>query len=257
MFGGDEFGPGPAFAWHGRGPHRDEGWQPWARRERPFGPPPRPPFDMPFFHFARRFFGPGGPGGPGMGPRMFGRGDLKYALLELLRERPKHGYEMIKDLEERAGGFYTPSAGAVYPTLQLLEDRGWVTSETVEGKRVYTITDAGKQALTEFHERRESFGPHGPWEHHGHRHHHERGPFERARPELRELRHEAMEVARLMRAAVLASDGDTARLERLRAIVRRTRDDLDEFLGQPRTQSAPMEPEEGQFAGESGPVEEV
>lgn len=192
-----------------------------------------------------------------MGPRMFGRGDLKYALLELLRERPKHGYEMIKDLEERAGGFYTPSAGAIYPTLQLLEDRGWVTSETVEGKRVYTITDAGRQALTAFHERRESFGPRGPWEHHGHRHHHEHGPFGRARPELRELRHEAMEVARLMRAAVLASGDDPARLERLRAIVRHTRDELDEFLGQPRAQSAPSEQAEGQTPDEGGPVEQV
>ncbi len=97
-------------------------------------------------------FGPGGPGfrrGLGPGGRMFGRGDLKYALLELLQERPKHGYEMIKELENRAGGFYTPSAGAVYPTLQLLEDRGWVRSQTQEGKKVYTITDAGRQDLAE------------------------------------------------------------------------------------------------------------
>ena len=264
MFGGDEYGPGPAFAGHGhgpghgRGPHGDEGWQPWARRERPFGPPFRPFFEPPIFRMARRFFGPGGPGGPGMGPRMFGRGDLKYALLELLRERPKHGYEMIKDLEDRAGGFYTPSAGAVYPTLQLLEDRGWVTSESVEGKRVYTITDAGKQALVEYHERRESFGPRGPWEHHGHGHHHEHGPFGQARPELRALRHEAMEVARLMRAAVLASDGDVERLERLRAIVQHTRDELDAFLGQGRSESAQGgETAEGTATGESGPVQQV
>lgn len=258
MFGGDDFGP--AFAGHGRGPRREDDWQPWARRERPFGPLFGPPFEPPFLRMARRFFfGPGGPGGPHMGPRMFGRGDLKYALLEALRERPKHGYEMMKELEERAGGFYTPSAGAVYPTLQLLEDRGWVTSESVEGKRVYTITDAGKQALVEFHERRESFGPRGPWEHHGHGHHHghERGPFGQARPELRALRQETMEVARLMRAAVLASDGDTERLERLRAIVRRTRGDLDEFLGQRRADSAPGESGEGQATGETGPVEQV
>ncbi|HLZ25241.1 MAG TPA: PadR family transcriptional regulator [Ktedonobacterales bacterium] len=262
MFGGDEFGPGPAFAGyghgHGRGPRRDDDWQPWARQERPFGPPFRPFFEPPILRMARRFFfGPGGPGGPGMGPRMFGRGDLKYALLEALRERPKHGYEMMKELEERAGGFYMPSAGAVYPTLQLLEDRGWVTSESVEGKRVYTITDAGKQALVEFHERRESFGPRGPWEHHGHGHHHEHGPFGQARPELRALRHETMEVARLMRAAVLASDGDPARLERLRAIVQRTRGDLDEFLGQRRSESAPSESGEGQSTGETGPVQQV
>ncbi|HEX8732884.1 MAG TPA: PadR family transcriptional regulator, partial [Ktedonobacterales bacterium] len=77
---------------------------------------------------GRRFLFGGGPG-----PRMFERGYLKYALLDLLLESPKHGYEMMKNLEERMGGFYAPSAGAVYPTLQLLEDRGWATSETVEG----------------------------------------------------------------------------------------------------------------------------
>jgi hypothetical protein len=120
---------------------------------------------------------------------MFERGSLKYALLELLQERPKHGYEMMKDLEERMGGFYAPSAGAVYPTLQLLEDRGWAKSETLEGKKVYTITGEGRAALSEALERRgpgpeggPEFGPgFGPGfgprhEHHGHHgpHHHER-----------------------------------------------------------------------------------
>ena len=110
---------------------------------------------------------------------MFGRGDLKYALLGLLQEHPKHGYEMIKDLEDRSGGFYSPSAGAIYPTLQLLEDRSWVSVEVVEGKKVYTITDAGREALSEYQERSSGFpfggsgfgpfggpgfGPHG---HHG------------------------------------------------------------------------------------------
>src|SRR5262245_17962661 len=78
----------------------------------------------------RNFFGRGGPfseegfpGFPGGGKRFFGRGDLKYALLELLQERPMHGYEMMKALQERTGGLYTPSAGSVYPTLQMLEDR--------------------------------------------------------------------------------------------------------------------------------------
>ena len=112
---------------------------------------------------------------------MFGRGDLKYALLGLLQEHPKHGYEMIKDLEDRSGGFYSPSAGAIYPTLQLLEDRSWVSVEVVEGKKVYTITDAGREALSEYQERSSGFpfggpgfgpfggpdfGTHGP---HGHR----------------------------------------------------------------------------------------
>ncbi|HNP71131.1 MAG TPA: PadR family transcriptional regulator, partial [Kouleothrix sp.] len=68
---------------------------------------------------------------------------------ELLAEQPRHGYELIKELEQRYGGFYRPSPGSVYPTLQLLEDEGHLTSETVEGKRVYTITDSGRQLLAE------------------------------------------------------------------------------------------------------------
>lgn len=279
MFSGDEFGPErPAFAWGGHhGPRSEEGWQPWAYRERgpwdrpfgrPFGPRFERPFVPPFWRMAKRFgFGPGGPFGPGggfgPGPRMFGRGDLKYALLELLRERPKHGYEMIKELEERAGGFYTPSAGAIYPTLQLLEDRGWVTSETQEGKKVYTITEDGRKALTERHERESEFGPRGHWGEwgpgprpHG-PHHHHRGPFGREVPqELHALRRESSEVARLMRAAVMVSDGDPERLARLQAIVARAKGDLNEFLGQGRRgESAPASGTEGEPS--TGPVENL
>lgn len=276
MFGGDEFGPErPAYAWGGHGPRRDEGWQPWAREERgPWGRPFGPRFERqcmpPFWRMAKRFaFGPGdgfGPGGFGPGPRMFGRGDLKYALLELLRERPQHGYEMIKQLEARAGGFYTPSAGAVYPTLQLLEDRGWVTSETQEGKKVYTITDEGRKALLDRHEREPEFGPHdGPWggRHGKHRHgpHGHHGPFSReAGPELHALRHESGEVMRLMRAAVMVSGGDPVRLARLRAIVERAKGDLNEFLGQgQRSESGATSGAEGEApsAPASGPVENL
>jgi len=106
---------------------------------------------------------------------MFERGYLKYALLELLQERPKHGYEMMKELEERMGGFYAPSAGAIYPTLQLLEDRGWVSVETVEGKKIYTITDAGRQAVSENAQRAEQRAQ-GPHEHHHHGPHGGPGP---------------------------------------------------------------------------------
>jgi DNA-binding PadR family transcriptional regulator len=209
-------------------------------------------------HFARRFpFGPGmGPFGPGMGPRMFGRGDLKYGLLKLLEQRPMHGYEMIKELENLSGGFYTPSAGAIYPTLQLLEDRGWVTVEVVEGKKVYTITDDGRQALAEFQRRDERPGPEhgpgrgpgwGPWgwseeehgpehgRHHRHRERGERFPWE-ARRELRSLMHEAREVAHLMRAAVIASGGDPEQLAKLQALVERARGELVEFLREQQAQ---------------------
>jgi DNA-binding PadR family transcriptional regulator len=89
--------------------------------------------------FGRRF---------GMAPeRLFGRGDMKFMLLDLLKERPKYGYEMIKELEGRYSGFYSPSPGSVYPTLQMLEDRAYVRSEVEDGKRVYSITVEGQAYL--------------------------------------------------------------------------------------------------------------
>lgn len=112
----------------------------------------------PFWFGPGRRGGPEGPFGPfgpfgddpfGGPPRRQRRGDIRFALLELLAEQPRHGYDLIKELERRFGGFYRPSPGSVYPTLQLLEDEGHLTSETVEGKRVYTITDSGRQLLSE------------------------------------------------------------------------------------------------------------
>ncbi len=98
------------------------------------------------------FFG-GGPkrrGGPFGGGRMFDHGDLKLVILRLLDEKPRHGYEIIKELEERSGGRYTPSAGAIYPTLTMLEDLGYAISTPEEGgKKVYAITDAGRAHLAE------------------------------------------------------------------------------------------------------------
>jgi DNA-binding PadR family transcriptional regulator len=81
--------------------------------------------------------------------RLFEKGDLKYVVLDLLNDKPRHGYEIIRALEERFHGFYTPSAGSVYPTLQLLEDMGYVKSVEQDGKKVYTITEEGKKFLSE------------------------------------------------------------------------------------------------------------
>lgn len=93
-------------------------------------------------------FGRGcGPGFRGEFMRMR-RGDIKYLLLEILKDNPKHGYEIISDLESQSGG-YRPSPGSVYPTLQMLEEGGYLTSEQVEGKKVYTITDEGRKLLEE------------------------------------------------------------------------------------------------------------
>ncbi|MDF2719404.1 MAG: PadR family transcriptional regulator [Paenibacillus sp.] len=75
---------------------------------------------------------------------------MKYALLELLSAEPMHGYQMMKALEERSEGQYTPSAGSIYPTLQMLEDRGWIEADEPDGKKVYRPTDAGMEALKEW-----------------------------------------------------------------------------------------------------------
>jgi DNA-binding PadR family transcriptional regulator len=84
--------------------------------------------------------------GRGRGRHRVRRGDVRSAILALLDDRPMHGYEMIQELEERTGGRWTPSAGSIYPTLQLLEDEGLVKPEEVEGRKVYSLTEAGQEA---------------------------------------------------------------------------------------------------------------
>ena len=91
-------------------------------------------------------FGPGGPGG-GRGHRRGGRGsrpNVRPALLALLLERPMHGYEMIQELESRTGGIWRPSPGSVYPTLQLLEDEGFIEPEAEGSRKSYRLTEAGR-----------------------------------------------------------------------------------------------------------------
>jgi DNA-binding PadR family transcriptional regulator len=93
-------------------------------------------FQRPFFPFERH-------------SRIFEKGDLKYVILSLLKDKPSHGYEIIRALEDYFHGFYTPSAGSVYPTLQMLDDMGYLSSSERDGKKVYTITDEGKKFLEE------------------------------------------------------------------------------------------------------------
>jgi DNA-binding PadR family transcriptional regulator len=82
--------------------------------------------------------------------RMFEQGDLKYVILRLLEEKPRHGYDIIKELESRFGGAYAPSPGTVYPTLTMLEDLGYARVVPEEGgKKIYEITDEGRKYLAE------------------------------------------------------------------------------------------------------------
>lgn len=90
----------------------------------------------------------GGRGGPFPRAAVWGRrmrrGDIRGVLLTALLEGPAHGYELITRLEQRTGGMWRPSAGSVYPTLQLLEEEGKVTGRDEGGKRVYELTDEGR-----------------------------------------------------------------------------------------------------------------
>jgi len=74
---------------------------------------------------------------------------MKYVILKLVKDKPRHGYEVMKELEDQMHGCYSPSPGTVYPTLQWLEDEGLVVAKDVEGKKVYEITDAGRKFLDE------------------------------------------------------------------------------------------------------------
>ncbi len=96
-------------------------------------------------------FGPGGPGGPrgrGRG-RKARRGDIRTAALLLLAEEPRNGYQIMQEVEERSGGVWSPSPGSVYPALAQLEDEGLIRSQESEGRKLYALTDAGRELVAE------------------------------------------------------------------------------------------------------------
>ena len=79
--------------------------------------------------------------------RMLAQGDLRLLALALIAEQPRHGYEIIKVLEEKTAGWYAPSPGIVYPTLTYLEEAGYITAQANGAKKLYTITDEGRAYL--------------------------------------------------------------------------------------------------------------
>jgi DNA-binding PadR family transcriptional regulator len=159
----------------------------------------------------------------GGGRRFFESGEVRLAILSLLEDGPKHGYELIKQLEIRSGGLYRASAGTVYPTLALLEDEGLVLSETQEGKRVYRLTEEGRRQLEREAETvSDIWGRAESWEEWSHW----------IGPETVIL---ARPVAALVKAAfrALRAAGDSSeRQERLREILERARTELD-AIGKP------------------------
>lgn len=160
--------------------------------------------------FGRRF----GPPHPG---RRFARGDLKYVILDLLKDQPRHGYDVIRALEERFHGFYSPSPGSVYPTLQLLEDQGYVTSSEQVGKRVYSITDEGRRFLEQQADAVEDVRARmaAGWGLH-------------ANPEVRELVQEVGQLGQfLFRQGARGALRDPDKVRRLREVVARARSEIE------------------------------
>ena len=101
------------------------------------------------FHGRRHGHGFGG-GRQRRAERVFDQGDLRFVILKLISDAPRHGYEIIKEIEEKVGGAYSPSPGVIYPTLTLLEELGYVTVESAEGgKKLYRITETGDAELAD------------------------------------------------------------------------------------------------------------
>jgi DNA-binding PadR family transcriptional regulator len=192
--------------------------------------------DWPFGRWGRRPGGFGFPFGPPERPgeRFFGRGDLKVVILELLKDQPRHGYDIIRALEDRMRGHYRPSPGSVYPTLQMLEDLGYVTSAPQEGKKIYTITDEGRRYLDEQQSTVDDIRSRiaSAWD-------------AAQRPEIADLMNEVQQLAAALFRHGTRSFQDAERLKKLREIVARARAEveaLDRDRQQSPTGAPPSEP---------------
>lgn len=191
-----------------------------------------PPFHRPHGHFGRGFGrrGPFGGGWDDDGERKRQpRGDIKFILLELINEQPRHGYELIKTLEDRSGGFYRPSAGVVYPSLQLLEEEGNLISKEVEGKKIYTITDAGRKLL----EQRNAEFMHQGGQHFGDPRHQwgGRGKWQQRIPELMALRQSSVALFESVMQA--ARYGTPEQVEAIQALLNKANQDVHAILANP------------------------
>lgn len=147
---------------------------------------------------------------PGSGPkrRIVRKGDLKFVLLGLLAEEPMHGYELMRRLEEESGGLYSPSPGSVYPTLQMLEDEGYVESRQAEGKRIYRITEAGEAFLERHDERTDDIF--SRFVHVGERF---------TGSEFRDVTKSFIHLAQVSFDRTVGGDGDTSTLRRVKEIL--------------------------------------
>lgn len=166
-----------------------------------------------------QFMGAGFPWGRGgRWGRFFGPGEIRLALLSMLESGPKHGYELMKELETKSGGIYKASAGAIYPALQQLEDEGMVTSDTAAGKRTYSLTDAGRAELQREDEtvkriwqRAEQAGDWAPW----------------MGMEGAEVMRPAAAVMKTALRAATRGSHDSAKIQKIREILEQTVKDIE------------------------------
>lgn len=192
-----------------------------------------------FEGFMSDFWGP--PGGRGRGAwraragRIFEQGDLKYVILRLLAEKPRHGYEIIKELEERFSGAYAPSPGTVYPTLTMLEDLGYARAMPEEGgRKIYEITDEGRKHLEEhsatvddIFERIARFVE---------------GFFDAP---MVDLKRAMAQVGRATFSAASRSPNDRERLNRISDVLKRAADEIERLGREPGTAGEKTPPESG------------
>jgi DNA-binding PadR family transcriptional regulator len=225
---------GEAFAheWSGAGRPKRQGHrsgpQDWFFARAARG---RPPFDDLDDLIALGRMWKGGPfGGPGWGPHRRGRGrarrgDVRLALLRLLAEEPRNGYQLMQAIEERSHGFWRPSPGSVYPTLSQLEDEGLIRSVDSEGTRRFEITDAGREHLDS------RAGEPAPWE----------PASEDAENPLTELAPLVIQIGKA--TFQVASVGDRAQREQAQALLADTRRALYRILAEDEDEAADTDEE--------------
>ena len=164
--------------------------------------------------------------------KFFERGDMKYMILSLLQDKPKHGYEIIKDLEQQFGGFYSPSPGSIYPTLQMLEDQGYVISTSQDGKRTYSITDEGRAFLSQREDVFEDVRV--KWE---------RDWAPRVRHEARNLAREFRQLGQTVFQGTRNVRMEPDRLSRVRDVIARAQREVFDILGEEPKKKPEPEPE--------------
>jgi len=149
----------------------------------------------------------------------FEKGALKFIILDILAERPRHGYEVMNALEEKSGGFYSPSAGAIYPVLQMLEDLDYVRVSKENGKKVYELTEAGKSYLekhkAKIKEHREKIAH-----------------FCSEAGEGFSLMFELKTVFQLVAESVRRSHGKPEKLAAIREVLKRTKKEIDKLMAE-------------------------